>query len=63
MVISNKARQHSGIMDGITYEEPRGRRHDVFNEKGDELGGLVFDGNNEFSQGDKESLKLTETQN
>lgn len=54
MVLSNKARQHPGAMDGITYDERRGQRPPglmFFNEKGDELGGLVFDGNTGSGQG------------
>ncbi len=54
LVISNKERQHPGVMDGITYEERRGKRPPglmFFNEKGDELGGLVFDGNSDKGQG------------
>lgn len=54
MVLSNKARQHPGVMDGITYEERRGQRPPglmFFNEKGDEQGGLVFDGNAGTGQG------------
>lgn len=48
MVISNKARQHPGTMDGVTYDERKGQRPPgliFFSEKGDEVGGLVFDGN------------------
>lgn len=54
MVISNKARQYPGTMDGITYEERRGQRPPglmFFSEKGDEVGGLVFDGNTGQGQG------------
>ena len=54
VVLSNKALQHPGVMDGITYEERRGQRPPglmFFNEKGDELGGLVFDGNTNQGQG------------
>lgn len=54
MVLSNKARQHPGIMDGVTYTERKGERPPglmFFNEKGDELGGLVFDGNTGSGQG------------
>ena len=41
-------------MDGITYDERKGKRPPgimFFNEKGDEVGGLVFDGNNGKGQG------------
>lgn len=54
MVISNKARQHPGVIDGITYDERRGQRPPgmmFFSEKGDEVGGLVFDGNTNQGQG------------
>ncbi|MCB9025586.1 MAG: hypothetical protein H6625_04650 [Bdellovibrionaceae bacterium] len=54
MVISNKSRQHPGTMDGITYHERKGQRPPgmmFFNEKGDEVGGLVFDGNTGKGQG------------
>jgi hypothetical protein len=54
MVLSNKARQHPGVVDGITYDERRGKRPPglmFFNEKGDEVGGLVFDGNTGAGQG------------
>lgn len=48
MVLSNQVRQHPGTLDGITYEDRKGVRPPgllFFSEKGDELGGLVFDGN------------------
>lgn len=54
LVISNKTRQHPGSMDGVTYHERKGQRPPgmmFFNEKGDELGGLVFDGNSNWGQG------------
>jgi hypothetical protein len=54
MVISNKMRQHPGTMDGITYDERIGQRPPglmFFSEKGDEVGGLVFDGNTGAGQG------------
>ncbi len=54
MVISNQVRQHPGTMDGVTYDERKGKRPPglmFFNEKGDELGGLVFDGNTGKGQG------------
>ncbi|MBX3016846.1 MAG: hypothetical protein KF767_03070 [Bdellovibrionaceae bacterium] len=54
MVLANKVRQHPGIIDGVTYEERRGQRPPglmFFNERGDELGGLVFDGNDGMGQG------------
>ena len=54
MVLSNKVRQHPGTMDGITYDERRGKRPPglmFFSEKGDEVGGLVFDGGTGSGQG------------
>ncbi len=54
MVISNQVRQHPGVIDDVTYEERRGQRPPglmFFNEKGDELGGLAFDGNTGKGQG------------
>lgn len=54
MVISNQLRQHPGTMDGITYDERKGKRPPgmmFFSEKGDEVGGLVFDGNTGKGQG------------
>lgn len=54
MVISNQALQHPGTMDGITYEERRGQRPPglmFFSEKGDEVGGLVYDGGAGKGQG------------
>jgi hypothetical protein len=45
MVIANKERQHSGASDGID-DEPRERAQGMifFNDKGDEVGGLIFGG-------------------
>lgn len=54
LVISNKERQHPGVVDNITFEDRIGKRPPglmFFNEKGDELGGLVFDGNANKGQG------------
>lgn len=48
MVIANKARQHPGIIDGKYFKEREGQRAAgmiFFSEKGDEIGGLIFDGN------------------
>ncbi|HEV7643092.1 MAG TPA: hypothetical protein VGO50_04050 [Pyrinomonadaceae bacterium] len=47
MVISNKERQHPGIVDGKTFERKEQRPAGMifFSEKGDEIGGLIFDGN------------------
>jgi hypothetical protein len=47
MVISNKERQHPGIVDGKMFNERKGERPagmKFFSEKGDEIGGLSFDG-------------------
>lgn len=47
MVIANKARQHPGTMDGRYFKEREGQRPAgmiFFSSKGDEIGGLVFDG-------------------
>ncbi len=47
MVISNKERQHPGIIDGKYFKQREGQRPAgmiFFSEKGDEIGGLVFDG-------------------
>ncbi len=48
MVISNKHRQHPGILNGIQLP-PREREAGIifFNSTGDECGGLLFDGNKE----------------
>lgn len=54
MVISNKERQHPGIMDGKYYKEREGKRAAgmiFFSTKGDEIGGLIFDGNTGEGQG------------
>jgi hypothetical protein len=48
MVLSNQVRQHPGTLDGVTYENRKGKRPPglmFFTEKGDEVGGLIFDGN------------------
>jgi hypothetical protein len=48
MVISNKALQHPGQIDGIYYKEREGKRAAgmiFFSERGDEIGGLTFGGN------------------
>ncbi len=54
MVISNKERQHPGTMDGKYYKEREGQRSAgiiFFNERGDECGGLGFDGNTDKERG------------
>ena len=57
MVISNQARQHPGTMDGKYYKEREGQRPAgmiFFSSKGDEIGGLVFDG--DTGKGNRGSL-------
>lgn len=47
MVIANKARRHPGIVDGIYFKDREGQRPagmTFFSEKGDEIGGISFDG-------------------
>jgi hypothetical protein len=44
MVISNSERQHPGIIDGKTLTRKRPAGMLFFNEKGDECGGLSFEG-------------------
>ncbi len=54
MVISNKERQHPGMIDGTYYKEREGQRAAgiiFFSEKGDEIGGLIFDGDTDKGQG------------
>src|SRR5215475_20576 len=55
MVISNRERQHPGIVDGKIVPRPNGRPAGMifFNHQGNEAGGLVFDengGNGHFLQ-------------
>ena len=47
MVISNRERQHPGMVDGQLIPRPHGRPPGVifFNHRGDECGGLIFDEN------------------
>jgi len=47
MVISNRERQHPGVVDGKTLTRPNGRPPGMifFNHLGDEAGGLIFDEN------------------
>jgi hypothetical protein len=45
MVISNSERQHPGIIDGRTLSRTRPAGMLFFNDKGDECGGLSFNGN------------------
>ena len=54
MVISNQERQHPGIIDGKMLSERIGDRPAgiiFFSPKGDEIGGLIFDGNTGKGQG------------
>src|SRR5476649_1096606 len=45
LVISNKDRQHPGVIDGITIDRPRPVAGMIFfNDQGDEVGGLVTTG-------------------
>lgn len=44
MVISNSERQHPGVIDGRTLTRTRPAGMLFFNEKGDECGGLSFNG-------------------
>jgi len=55
MVISNRERQHPGVVDGQTVPRPNGRPPGMifFNHRGDEAGGLLFfenGGNGHFVQ-------------
>jgi hypothetical protein len=53
MVISNQERQHPGAMDGKIYNERKGQRPAgmiFFSTKGDEIGGLIFDGDADKGQ-------------
>ncbi len=47
LVVSNAARQHPGVVDGKIIPRESGRPAGMifFNERGDEIGGLTFDGN------------------
>jgi hypothetical protein len=49
MVIANGARQHPGTVDGkpIPRKKPRSAGMIFFNERGDEVGGLTFTGDND----------------
>lgn len=44
MVISNKERQHPGIVDGVTFDRERPPGLLFFNEIGEETGGLIYGG-------------------
>ncbi len=52
MVLSNSERQHSGMMNGTTFqqrERPAGMI--FFNKEGDEVGGLLYDGSEKEGAG------------
>ena len=59
MVISNAQRQHPGSVDGkiIPREEGRPAGMIFFNERGDEVGGLIFSGT--LAKSDLGHLRLT----
>ncbi len=56
MVISNSERQHPGIIDGKMLSRKRPPGMLFFNEKGDECGGLSFDGNQQDGKGNASAL-------
>ena len=56
MVISNAERQHPGVIDGQTMARKRPPGMLFFNEKGDECGGLSFDGNQRDGKGNASAL-------
>lgn len=56
MVISNAERQHPGVIDGKTLSRKRPPGMLFFNEKGDECGGLSFDGNQKDGKGSASAL-------
>ncbi len=56
MVISNSGRQHPGVVDGKTLARKRSAGMLFFNEKGDEAGGLAFDGDLKDGKGNASAL-------
>src|SRR4026207_292946 len=51
-VLSNKARMHPGVMDGVTINRPRPVAGMLFfNDEGDEVGGLTYTGTVANGQG------------
>ena len=56
MVISNGERQHPGVVDGKSLSRTRPPGMLFFNEKGDECGGLSFDGNQKDGKGNASAL-------
>jgi hypothetical protein len=52
LVISNKDRQHPGVIDGLTIDRPRPVAGLLFfNDAGDEVGGLTFTGQDKDGKG------------
>jgi hypothetical protein len=56
MVISNSERQHPGVIDGKMLSRTRPPGLLFFNEKGDECGGLSFDGNQKDGKANASAL-------
>lgn len=56
MVISNGERQHPGVVDGKTLARARPPGILFFNEKGDECGGLSFNGDQKDGQANASAL-------
>ena len=56
MVISNGERQHPGIIDGKTLSRKRPAGMLFFNDRGDECGGLSFNGNQKDGKGSAGAL-------
>jgi len=65
MVISNRARQHPGSVDGKLMERPDGRPPGMlfFNQFGDECGGLIFDESGPGSKGHFVQMSFDKTRN
>lgn len=65
MVLSNKARQHPGTVDGVTFTERQGQRPAgmiFFGENGNEIGGFVFEGTKDGQGGSLTFDKLRSDQ-
>ena len=56
MVISNAERQHPGVIDGKTLARKRPAGMLFFNDKGDESGGLSFEGDEKDGKGNASAL-------
>ena len=56
MVISNSERQHPGIIDGKTLSRQRPAGMLFFNDRGDECGGLSFNGDQKDGKGSAGAL-------